>query len=185
MGVGVAILDCCELRLRYANPYLLSLLEQFNQYSHSQNAIGLRLDEIFPNEFYKIMQPILQQVCSTGQRVSWSDIPFEGFMAERGRTHWRVSIERTSNSERRAFEATQHADDTLQITIEDVTELARSRLYVNAIDSISSAIVGPYALPHVLDRILQAVQEMVGSTRCAIILIDHSVAGIELRYSGQ
>src|SRR5205823_8652931 len=93
-------------------------------------------------------------------------------------TYWRVAVERaTSTSEQTP------AEHTLLLTVEDVTELARSRLYVDAIQSISSAIVGPYALPLVLDRILQAVQEMVGSTRCAIILLESSVSKIEFRYS--
>ena len=185
MSVGVAILDCSDLRLHYANPFLLALLEQLEPSGHSQDVVGHCLDEILPDELRKIAVPVLQQVCSTGQHLSWSDIPFEGFLAARGRTYWRVSIERTSNTSEQLPGEIRHADDTLLVAVEDVTELARSRLYVNAIDSISSAIAGPYALPQVLDRILQAVQEMVGSTRCAILLIDHSVSGTEFRYFDQ
>src|SRR6266480_609996 len=185
MSVGVAILDCSDLRLHYANPFLLALLEQLEPSGHSKDVVGLCLDEIIPDELRKIAVPVLQQVCSTGQHLSWSDIPFEGFLAARGRTYWRVSIERTSNTAEQLPGEIRHADDTLLVTVEDVTELARSRLYVNAIDSISSAIAGPFALPQVLDRILQAVQEMVGSTRCAILLIDHSVSGTEFRYFDQ
>ena len=185
MSVGVAILDCSDLRLHYANPFLLALLEQLEPSGHSQDVVGHCLDEILPDELRKIAVPVLQQVCSTGQHLSWSDIPFEGFLAARGRTYWRVSIERTSNTSEQLLGEIRHADDTLLVAVEDVTELARSRLYVNAIDSISSAIAGPYALPQVLDRILQAVQEMVGSTRCAILLIDHSVSGTEFRYFDQ
>src|SRR6266487_5134984 len=185
MSVGVAILDCSDLRLHYANPFLLALLEQLEPSGHSQDVVGHCLDEIIPDELRKIAVPVLQQVCSTGQHLSWSDIPFEGFLAARGRTYWRVSIERTSNTGKQLPGEIHHAGGTLLITIEDVTELARSRLYVNAIDSISSAIAGPFALPQVLDRILQAVQEMVGSTRCAILLIDHSVSGTEFRYFDQ
>src|SRR5437763_11179787 len=185
MSVGVAILDCSDLRLHYANPFLLALLEQLEPSGHSQDIVGNCLDEIIPDELRKIAVPVLQQVCSTGQHLSWSDIPFEGFLAARGRTYWRVSIERTSNTVEQLLGEIRHADDTLLVTVEDVTELARSRLYVNAIDSISSAITGPFALPQVLDRILQAVQEMVGSTRCAILLIDHSVSGTESHYFDQ
>ena len=185
MSVGVAILDCSDLRLQYANPFLLSLLEQLEPSWRPQAVVGHCLDEIIPDELRRIAIPLLQQVCSTGERLSWSDIPFEGFLAARGRTYWRVSIERASNAEEQLPAEIRHADDTLLITIEDVTELARSRLYVNAIDSITSAIAGPFALPQVLDRILQAVQEMVGSTRCAVLLIDHSVSGREFRYSNQ
>src|SRR3989440_12597160 len=185
MSVGVAILDCSDLRLQYANPFLLSLLEQLEPHWRPQAVIGHCLDEIIPDELRRIAIPLLQQVCSTGERLSWSDMPFEGFLAARGRTYWRVSIERTSNAEEQLPAEIRHADDTLLITIEDVTDLARSRLYVNAIDSITSAIAGPFALPQVLDRILHAVQEMVGSTRCAVLLIDHSVSGREFRYSNQ
>src|SRR5216684_3826791 len=182
MSVGVAILDCSDLRLHYANPFLLALLEQLEPSGHSQDVVGKCLDEIIPDELRKIAVPVLQQVCSTGQHLNWSDIPFEGFLAARGRTYWRVSIERTSNTAEQLPGEIRRADATLLVTVEDVTELARSRLYVNAIDSISTAIVGPFALPQVLDHILQAVQDMVGSTRCAILLIDSSVSGREFRY---
>src|SRR6266699_449670 len=180
MSVGVAILDCSDLRLHYANPFLLALLEQLEPSGHSQEVVGHCLDEIIPDELRKIAVPVLQQVCSTGQHLSWSDVPFEGFLAARGRTYWRVSIERTSNTGKQLPGEIRHAGGTLLITIEDVTELARSRLYVNAIDSISSAIAGPFALPQVLDRILQAVQEMVGSTRCAVLLLDQPMSSLEL-----
>ncbi|GAC1382052.1 MAG: hypothetical protein NVSMB33_09140 [Ktedonobacteraceae bacterium] len=181
MSVGVAILDCSDLRLRYINSYLQSLLDQPWR---SRGAIGHCLPDILPEELYKVALPLLRQVCITGKRRSWADIPFEGFLAVRGRTYWRVSIERTTNTEEQASAKQQQVEHTLLVTVEDVTELARSRLYVDAIHSISSAIVGPFALPLVLERILQAVQEMVGSTRCAILLIDSSVSNTEFHYSG-
>src|SRR6266700_5598842 len=182
MSVGVAIIDCSNWRIRYANPYLLSLLDQLQL---SQVVIGRRLDEVIPEDLWVITHPFIEQVCATGRRMSWPDIPYEGFLARRGRTSWRVTIERTEVQEPDSGRESDDAVHTVLVTIEDVTELARSRLYVNAIDSISSAIVGPFALPLVLERILQAVQEMVGSTRCAILLIDHSVSGTEFRYFDQ
>src|SRR2546421_2853624 len=181
MSVGVAIIDCSDLRIRYANPYLLSLLDQLQLF---QDVIGRRLNEVIPEDLWVIAQPFIEQVCATGQRKSWNDIPYEGFLARRGRTSWRVTIERTEVQEPDAGRESDNAVHTVLVTIEDVTELARSRLYVNAIDSISSAIVGPFALPLVLERILQAVQEMVGSTRCAILLIDDWESGSEYRYAG-
>ena len=191
MSVGVAILDCPDLRLLYANPYLLSLLDQAHEAGRPQAIISHSLYEIIPEELLRIALPLLQQACSTGQRMSWSDIPYEGFLATRGRTYWRVSVERSereaeslSFSERHETRHTFAPLAPLLVTIEDVTELARSRLYVNAIDSISSAIVGPFALPLVLERILQAVQDMVGSTRCAILLIDDWESGSDSRYPG-
>ena len=45
-------------------------------------------------------------------------------------------------------------------------------------------MAGPFALPQVLDRILQAVHEMVGSTRCAVLLLDYSVSDFEERLLG-
>ena len=186
MSVGVAILDCSDLCVRYINPYLQSLLEQVEQPRRLREAIGHCLQELLPGEYYKVVLPLLQQVSTTGKRKMWPDIPFEGFLAARGRTYWRVVVERaTSTTEQtNSGDRQPQAENRLIITVEDVTELARSRLYVDAIQSISSAIVGPYALPLVLDRILQAVQEMVGSTRCAIILLDSSVSNIEFRYPG-
>src|SRR5260370_18147691 len=181
MSVGVAIIDCSDLRIRYANPYLLSLLDQLQLF---QDVIGRRLNEVIPEDLWVIAQPFIEQVCATGQRKSWNDIPYEGFLARSGRTSWRVTIERTEVQEPDAGRESDDAVHTVLVTIEDVTELARSRLYVNAIDSISSAIVGPFALPLVLERILQAVQEMVGSTRCAILLIDDWESGSEYRYAG-
>src|SRR6266571_3894182 len=191
MPVGVAILDCPDLRLLYANPYLLSLLDQAHEAGRPQAIISHSLYEIIPEELLRIALPLLQQACSTGQRMSWSDIPYEGFLATRGRTYWRVSVERSereaeslSISGRHETRHTFAPVAPLLVTIEDVTELARSRLYVNAIDSISSAIVGFFALPLVLERILQAVQDMVGSTRCAILLIDDWESGSDFRYPG-
>ncbi len=181
MSVGVAILDCADLRVRYANPYLLSLLEQ--QWP-SQRVIGKPVEEILPAELQRIVLPLLEEVSASGQKMSWTDAPYEGFLAMRGRTYWRVSIERIATSGQVSAIEIPHRDQALLVTIEDVTELARSRLYVDAIQRITSAIVGPFALPKVLDCILQAVQEMVGATRCAILLIDRSVSGIEFRLPG-
>jgi PAS domain S-box-containing protein len=181
MAVGVAILDCPDLRLHYANTYLLSLLEQAQ---HPQAVIGHSLYELIPEELLGIAIPLLLQACSTGQKMSWSDIPYEGFLATRGRTYWRATVERSALAELSTSSVEDTLHNTLLVTIEDVTELARSRLYVNAIDSISSAIVGPFALPLVLERILQAVQDMVGSTRCAILLIDDWKTATEFRYPG-
>jgi PAS domain S-box-containing protein len=179
MSVGVAIINCPTdsngLRLRYANPYLLSLLDQSQ---HTPSVMNRSLDQLIPEDLLRLALPLLQHVCSTGKRLNWSDIPYEGFLSTRGRTYWRVAIERSEVAESPSIGERRETNHTLLVTIEDVTELARSRLYVNAIDSISSAIVGPYALPLVLERILQAVQDMVGSTRCAILLIDDWETGV-------
>ena len=179
MSVGIVLLDCADFRVRYANPYLISLLEKQRR---SEDVVHHRIEEIIPDELREIALPILREVCATGQSMSWNDVAYEGFLAARGRTSWRVSIERITSAEAQQYLVGQEEEPTrelLLVTIEDVTELARSRLYVEAIQSISSAIAGPFALPLVLDRILQAVQEMVGSTRCAIILIERSVSGVD------
>ena len=182
MSVGFAILSYPDLRLRYANPYLVSLLDQPVR---AEDVLGKPIQEIITDELFKIAFPFLEQAYNTGERKQWDAIPYEGFLAARGRTYWRVTVERSGNDSGEEAAASSHsAASTLLITIEDVTDLARSHLYVEAIHSITAAIVGPFALPGVLDRILQAVQDMVGSTRCAILLIDNSVSGIEFRYPG-
>ena len=190
MSVGVAILNCADLRLRYANAHLLSLLEES---WHPQGVIDHRLDEIVPDEIYKVALPILQQVCSSGQSARFSDVPFEGFLKTRGRTYWRVEIQPApslttslpGSVERPLNETgTHNSCDALLVTVEDQTNLVHSRLRLNAFHNVSSAIAGPFALPRVLDRILQAVQEMVGSTRCAVMLIDQLDIGSELYVPG-
>jgi len=182
VSVGTAILGCPDLRFRYANAYFLELLEEPWR---TEGVVGQLLEKVATEEIRNAALPVLQQVCSTGQSMTFQDIPYEGFLKSRGRTYWRVSIEPSPNLASRLSEtgerfpvakrstAAQNLENSLLITIEDVTNLARSRMHMKAIHSISSAIAGPLALPQVLDRILQAVQEMVGSRYCAILLIDH------------
>ncbi len=177
MSIGIAILGSTDLSIRYVNPYLLSLLDSRWQ---AEELVGRVVQDILPQELQKVAVPLLQEVGTTGKRLHWTDLPYEGFLAARGRTYWQVSLERIERHEDHHFQTEQGQSiaTSLLITIEDVTELARSRLYVDAIQSISSTISGQFALSKVLDRILQAVQEMVGSTRCAILLIDRSVSDI-------
>ncbi len=179
LATGVAILGCADLRFLYVNPYLQSLIDEPWR---SEGVVGHTLEEIATSDVQKIALPLLREVCASDQRVSWTNIPYEGFLAARGRTYWNVSIEPKTASGHLPHEQT-HAD-TLLITLEEVTDIARSRLYLNAIQYISSAIAGPYALPLVLDRILQSVQDLVGSTRCAVLLLDNSVSGSETASSG-
>ncbi|HET8851616.1 MAG TPA: PAS domain-containing protein, partial [Ktedonobacteraceae bacterium] len=203
MSVGIAILDCADLRLRYANAHLLSLLEES---WHPQEVIGHRLDEILPYEVYKVALPILQHVCSSGQSVNFSEVPFDGLLKTRGRTYWRVDIQpapslatnppgSVEQSHARAVIVEDSSPISLSggqglsgsaliVTVEDQTNLVHSRLRLKAFHNISSAIAGPFALPGVLDRILEAVQEMVSSTRCAVVLIDQPEDGTELRVPG-
>src|SRR5260370_28178863 len=90
MTIGVAILDCADLRVGYVNSYLLSLLEEA---WHCQGVIGLRLAEIAPGEVLTVALPILQQVCSSGQSTRFCDVPYEGLLKTRGRTYGHVSVE--------------------------------------------------------------------------------------------
>ena len=179
MPVGVVILDCTSLRVLYLNTYLQSLLPPP---WHTQSPIGYRLHEVVPYDVHKIAEPLIQQVCSTGRSVTFSDIPYEGFLETRGRTYWHLSIElllssiETTSYEGQASADLQYPEHRLLITIKDVTNQVRSSLHLNAIHHISSAILERFALPQVLDSILQAVQELVGSTRCAILLLDYTVS---------
>jgi PAS domain S-box-containing protein len=182
VSVGVAILDCTEMRIRYANAHLLSLLEES---WHPRGVIGHRLEEVVPNEIYKVAQPLLQEVCSSARSTTYSEVPFEGFLKTRGRTYWHIEIQPAPNTASMpAAQGTQNTCDALLVTVEDQTNLVHSRLRLNAFHNVSSAIAGPYALPRVLDRILQAVQDMVGSTRCAIMLIEQPEASAGLQIPG-
>jgi len=179
MPIGVVILDCARFRILYINTYLQSLLPPP---WHIQNPIGHSLLDILPHEEYKIVQPIIQEVCLTGREISFSDIPYEGFLETRGRTYWQISIglpqstlSTTFYEEQEAIEL-QNTEQSLLISVRDVTNQVRSSLHLNAIHQISSAILERFALPQVLDSILQAVQDLVGSTRCAILLLDHTIS---------
>ncbi len=170
MSVGVAILDPTSLHIRYANPYLCSLLDE--QW-RSQDVRGLSVVDLLPPQLSSQALPLFHQVANTGQRIQYDEALYEGFLTSRGRTYWRVSIERSGSGEQ---------DAALLITIEDVTETVRSRLHINAIHYISSAIAGPSSLHLTLERILQALYEMVGSSRCAIFLLDLSQPSSEARF---
>ncbi len=162
MTTGVAILDCAMLRVLYANAYLISFCPEP---WHSQGAVGSRVDEILPADIYQLAAPLFQQVCATGEKISFSEIPYEGFLETRGRTYWHISLEAVP------------ADPGIQaeralLLVEDVTNRVRSRLQLEAIHHISAAIAGQSPLRDVLDRVLLAMNDLVGSKRCAVLLID-------------
>jgi PAS domain S-box-containing protein len=171
--VGVAILDSTNLCIRYANSYLRSLLDGPWR---SRDIVGQCVHEVMPEAIAQVALPLLSRVAETGQRLNYAEIPYEGFLETRGRTYWKVTIERSPDFSAQELPTNeQNGGPALLLTIEDVTDSVRSRLHLNAIHHISSAIAGASALPEVLDRILQALQEMVGSTRCAIFLINSPI----------
>lgn len=166
--VGIAVLDPANLRILYVNPYFRPYLDDAGR---PGDIVGLPLAEVLPTEMYQVTAPLLQQVADSGEAVDLAEVPFEGFLEIRGRTYWRIKITRSLLSF--PLQApSKEANPSLIITIEDVTEIVRSRLHLNAIHHISTAIADASAVPLVLDRILQALQDMVGSRRCAVFLID-------------
>jgi PAS domain S-box-containing protein len=170
VSIGIAMLDASDLRIRYINPYLKSLLEEPWSY---QDVIGYSVDTMISPPVLKVARPILEHVAATGERIEHAEVPYEGFLQSRGRTYWRIAIERIPALPPLAHSQEERTNGpALLITVEDVTETVRARIYQNAIHHISAVISSPTALPQVLDRILQAIQEMVGATRCAVILAD-------------
>ncbi|HLI71022.1 MAG TPA: ATP-binding protein [Ktedonobacteraceae bacterium] len=163
MTVGVAILDCATLRVLYANSYLTSFCPEPWK---TLGLVGRLAGEILPADIYRLAEPLFQQVCADGRKVSLAEIPYEGFLETRGRTYWRISLELTP--------APQEIEEKrgLLVMLEDVTSSVRARLQLEAIRRISAAIAGQSPLHDVLDRILLAMQELVGSKRCAVLLID-------------
>lgn len=178
VSVGVAILNSTSLRIRYANPYIRALLDEPWRY---QNVVGRHVDEVLPGGVRDVALPFLQHVAHSGQAIHHAEIPYEGSLETRGRTYWRISIER---SEAPLVAGAEDQQPELLIVVEDVTETVRSRLHLHAIHSITSAIAGPSALPLVLDRILQSLQELVGASRCAVLLIDSPTASADTRNTG-
>lgn len=163
MTVGIAILDCATQRILYANSYLVSFCPEPWR---TQGLIGKLALEILPADIYQQAGPLFQKVCTDGHKVSLAEIPYEGFLETRGRTYWHLSLELAP--------VTPHEQEkrALLITLEDVTDSVRARLQLEAIRHISAAIAGQSPLHDVLDRILLAMQDLVGSKRCAVLLID-------------
>ncbi len=174
ISIGIAIIDATTLRILYVNPYLQSLL---HEPWRRQTILEHHLEDIIPQEIYAAAIPLLQQVSTSGEPIHFAEIPYEGFLETRGRTYWSIKIERSPSDSASLQQFDRPATQVpLHILIEDVTEAVRSRLHLNAIHQISSVIADASALPLVLDRILQALQDMVGSRRCAVFLLDHPAA---------
>lgn len=163
MTVGVAILDCNSLRVLYTNSYLISL---FPESWKMVGLVGRNAQEILPADIYQLAEPLFQHVCTTGQKTLLTEVPYEGFLETRGRTYWHISLELAP------AHTGEKAERILLVIIEEVTSSVRARLQLEAIRHISAAIAGQSPLRDVLDRILLAMQELVGSTRCAVLLID-------------
>ncbi|HEX4204939.1 MAG TPA: ATP-binding protein [Ktedonobacteraceae bacterium] len=164
ISVGIAIIDSVTLRVLYVNPYLHALL-----YAPwcDQDVTNRHLADIIPAQMYQMALPLLQQVSATGRPVRLAEVPYGGFLETRGRTYWDVRVACAED-----IETSEQDRPPLLVTVEDITEQVRSRLHINAIHHISSTLADTSALPLVLARILQALQDMVGSRRCAVFLVD-------------
>ena len=166
LSVGIAVLDGSNLRIRYLNAYLHKQLEK---HWHLQDVVGQQVHELLPEEVRKDVLVCLHLVALTGESIDYPELSYDGFLQTRGRTYWHVTIKKVPK--------TAEDRDTLLVAVEDVTEMVRSRIHLHAITYISSAIAGAYALPLVLDRILRSVFELIGATRCAVLLIEDSIFG--------
>jgi len=217
VAVGVVVLSASDLRIFYANRYILERIADLQDMQHIlpiPTSIGTQKEtsseikvpgeqqwqhrsiaDVLPEKIHRQVQPILEQVARNGRQAQhepdasdsaeqhkhttahYVELPFEGFLESRGRTYWNIQIEYRASAPMIAMtESEEQQAATLLLTIEDVTEQVRSRLQIAAIHAISSASVGPTSLHVVLDRILQVLQDMFGSQRCAIFLLEHSPA---------
>ncbi|QBD78123.1 PAS domain-containing protein [Ktedonosporobacter rubrisoli] len=176
VSVGVAILDSSDFRVSYANAYLRSLL---GAQWRDKDIVGQAVNDVLPEAVSRVALPLLERVALSGERLQFYDIPYEGFLEVRGRTYWQITLERSPNSLNLQSQTKRQEASTLLITIEEVTERVRSHVHLNAIHHISSAIASASALPLVLDRILEALQELVGSKRCAIFLAEQPEPDVE------
>lgn len=178
LSTGIIILEATYLRVRYINSYARTqLAEQW----HSQSLIGRDIEELLTRDAYRIVLPILQQVAASKQEKFYQEVPYEGISETKGRTYWRITIKPLQTS----LLADASSGDAICITVEDVTQAVRARLHSNAIHTISKTIAGAHTLPRVLDSILDAVHILVGTTHCAILLIDHSPANSDATVPAQ
>ena len=172
LSVGIFVLDSTDdLRIRYLNSYSHTQIEK---YWNIQVVIGQQVAKFLPENVRESVLARLRSVTISEETLEYLELPYEGLLHTRGRTYWHVTIKKVH----KLF----GMDEALLILVEDVTEKVRSRLHLHAINAISSAIIGTYALPLVLDRILQAVRELVGATRCAILLVEHSISGNDIAH---
>jgi PAS domain S-box-containing protein len=168
-SIGVAILDARTLGVHYINPYLDELITALWQ---RHCVIGSHVSETVPASLSAHVVELLTQVATTRQAIELAEVPFEGFLELRGRTYWCVTLEYR-------VATVPESEDTLLVTLKEVTETVRARLQIQAIRAISSAQTGPTSLPLVLERILRVLKETFGSKRCAIFLLDRSLPAIE------
>lgn len=199
VAVGVVVLNASDLHILYANNYVLTLaadlldkqrslvpasnttamptnLEQHTELTEEQWQEH-HIADLLPDSIAQQVVPILEHIVQTEQQaphapIHYTEIPFEGFLERRGRTYWNIQIEYRES--RKMHTKGKKPAASLLLTIEDVTEKVRSRLQIAAIHAISSASVGPTSLHLVLDRILQVLQDMFGSRRCAIFLLEQA-----------
>ncbi len=164
LPVGAVVLDSLDLHIRYLNGYLATQLEKY--WTHGE-VLGKQVTEFLPENVREIVLGYLNSVTVSKQVIEYAQVPYDGFLYTRGRTYWHVIMQKGPVG----------TDKTLLILLEDVTEKVRSRLLLSAIHSVSSAIIGTYTLPLVLDRVLSSVYELVSATHCAILLVEQASKG--------
>ncbi len=169
LPVGIAILDGPDLRICYLNSYVRALLDEQQPSFHT--GIGQRIEELLPKKIHKNVLECLYHVAATGVSRTYNELPHEGFLQTRGRTYWRITIKKNS--------ALPNLPDALFVTIEDVTEKVRLRLHLQAIQHVSSAIVGAYTLSTVFERVLHYATELIAVAHGAVFLIDHTISGYD------
>src|SRR5579871_209699 len=88
--VGLAVLDAASLRIYYANPHLLSMLEKPHP---SLEAASQFLQDLLPADTLATLQAQSHTADEKRPALRLNDIPYEGFLETRGRTYWNVTIE--------------------------------------------------------------------------------------------
>ncbi len=172
LPVGIAILDSTDLCIRYLNTYIST---QLVAHGYPQDVRGRRVEELLPEKIHKDITASLQEVAANSAEITYKELSYEGYNATRGRTYWRVNIKKVHEL--------INLHDVLLITIEDITESVRPQLQLQAVQSISSTMIGAYALPTVLDRILQVLSELLGASASAVLLIAHTVSDYDAIYT--
>src|ERR1700730_7389641 len=83
--VGLVVLDAATMRVWYANPYFLSLLDEpWRTQSVAVHVLGYFL----PINTLTVIEEKLREAIESRQALHFSDIPYEGILETRGRTYW-------------------------------------------------------------------------------------------------
>jgi signal transduction histidine kinase len=136
VSIGIVILSASDLRVRYANTYILDLATELWGPQEIQDRL---LTELIPEEISHQIVPVLQLLREREQEISsqempsldMSEIPFDGFLKTRGRTYWNIHIVHKMSANK--TDTSQKPEDVLLLIIENITDKVHLHSQIEAL----------------------------------------------------